>query len=296
MARVLVIRGGAIGDFILTLPALRLLQENIPDCQLEVLGYPGIADLAVKAGLAQTTRSISDPRLALLFAKNATFDPALIEYFTSFNLIVSYLFDPDGILRDNLTRLGVKTLLDSPQRIVSGAGHASEQLARPLQKLAMFLEEPDWRRPTFPTVPQRSPRIAIHTGSGSLSKNWPLTHWQRLITELQEKHPEHPLVGIVGEAELERGSLPENLPLWQNLPLTELATRLSDCQLFLGHDSGIAHLASACGVPSLLLFGPTDPNTWAPPQKNIRLLRAPAGDLKLLPYEVVRDTVFSLLT
>lgn len=295
MARVLVIRGGAIGDFILTLPAIRLLQENIPDCQLEVLGYPGIADLAVKAGLAQTTRSISDPRLALLFAKNATLDPALVEYFTSFNLIVSYLFDPDGILRDNLTRIGVKTLLDSPQRIVSGAGHASEQLARPLQKLAMFFEEPHWRRPVFPSVTKK-PLIALHTGSGSLTKNWPLEQWQRLITELQEKHPQHSLVGIVGEAEIERGLLPQNLPLWQNLPLTELATQLSECQLFLGHDSGISHLAATCGVPSLLLFGPTDPNTWAPPQKSVRLLRAPAGDLKLLPYEVVRDTVFSLLT
>lgn len=294
MARVLVIRGGAIGDFILTLPAIRLLQENIPDCQLEVLGYPGIADLAVKAGLAQTTRSISDPRLALLFAKNATLDPALVEYFTRFNLIVSYLFDPDGILRDNLTRIGVKTLLDSPQRIVSGTGHASEQLARPLQKLAMFFEEPHWRSPTFPGTTKK-PCIAIHTGSGSLTKNWPLEHWQRLITELQKKHPQHSLVGIVGEAEIERGLLPQNLLLWQNLPLTELATQLSECQLFLGHDSGISHLASACGVPSLLLFGPTDPNTWAPPQKNLRLLRAPAGDLKLLPYEVVRDTVFSLL-
>lgn len=294
MARVLVIRGGAIGDFILTLPAIRLLQENIPDCQLEVLGYPGIADLAVKAGLAKTTRSISDPRLALLFAKNATLDPALVEYFTSFNLVVSYLFDPDGILRDNLTRIGVKTLLDSPQRIVNGAGHASEQLARPLQKLAMFFEEPHWRSPTFPSSMKKQ-RIALHTGSGSLTKNWPLEHWQRLITELQEKYPNYSLVGIAGEAEIERGLLPQNLPLWQNLPLTELATQLSECQLFLGHDSGISHLASACGVPSLLLFGPTDPNTWAPPQKSVRLLRAPAGDLKLLPYEVVRDTIFSLL-
>lgn len=294
MARVLVIRGGAIGDFILTLPAIRLLQENIPDCQLEVLGYPGIADLAVKAGLAQTTRSLSDPRLALLFAKNATLDPALVEYFTSFNLVVSYLFDPDGILRANLERIGVKTLLDSPQRIVSGAGHACQQLAKPLQKLAMFFEEPHWRSPTFPTAEKRS-RIAIHTGSGSLTKNWPLEHWQRLITELQEKHPQHSLVSIVGEAEIERGLLPKNLPLWQNLPLPELATQLSECQLFLGHDSGISHLASTCGVPSLLLFGPTDPNTWAPPQSSVRLLRAPTGDLRLLPYEAVRDTVFSLL-
>ena len=84
--RVLVIRGGAIGDFILTLPAIRLLRENLAACHLEVLGYPGIADLAVSAGLADGTRSLNDPRMALLFARGTTMDAELVAYFTSFNL------------------------------------------------------------------------------------------------------------------------------------------------------------------------------------------------------------------
>jgi ADP-heptose:LPS heptosyltransferase len=296
--RVLVIRGGAIGDFILTLPAIRLLRENIAGCHLEVLGYPGIVELAVKAGLADATRSLGDPRLALLFAPGASIDPELVSYLTGFNLVVSYLFDPDGIFRANLERVGVKTLIDWPQRVQSGSGHACEQLAKPLQKLAMFLEEPQWRSPLFPLAPScmEKRRVAIHLGSGSPTKNWSLEHWHRLAGDLQAEHPETRITFISGEAEAERGTaVSGGFDHWHSLPLPELAERLATCQLFLGHDSGISHLASACGVPATLLFGPTDPATWAPPQPTVQVLRAPAGELKNLPYEAVRDTVLARL-
>jgi len=62
--RVLVIRGGAIGDFILTLPAIRLLREGLPNPHLEVLGYPGIASLATAAGFADAVRSIEHGAMA----------------------------------------------------------------------------------------------------------------------------------------------------------------------------------------------------------------------------------------
>jgi ADP-heptose:LPS heptosyltransferase len=296
--RVLVIRGGAIGDFILTLPAIRLLRENLATCHLEVLGYPGIVDLAVSAGLADGTRSLNDPRMALLFARGATMDAELGTYFTSFNLIVSYLYDPDAILRSNLERLGVKALIDMPQKLAHGAGHATEQLARPLQKLALFLEEPQWRLPIFPASVKTS-KIAIHLGSGSESKNWPMDRWGQLIRDLQNKRPNTQIVCITGEAEEARGTVAAaeihpSIERWHALPLVELASRLSRCSLFLGHDSGISHLASACGVPSLLLFGPTDPATWAPPQATVQILQAPEGEMAGIRLETVREAVLLL--
>ncbi len=296
--RVLVIRGGAIGDFILTLPAIRLLRENLASCHLEVLGYPGIVDLAVSAGLADGTRSLNNPRMALLFARGATMDTELAAYFTSFNLIVSYLYDPDAILRSNLERLGVKALIDMPQKLAHGAGHATEQLARPLQKLALFLEEPQWRLPIFPASVKAS-KIAIHLGSGSESKNWPMDRWGQLIRDLQDKRPDTQIVCITGEAEEARGTVAAaeihpTIERWHALPLVELATRLGRCSLFLGHDSGISHLASACGVPSLLLFGPTDPATWAPPQPTVQILQAPEGKMAGLSLETVREAVLLL--
>eukprot|EP01031_Cornospumella_fuschlensis_P015982 gene15982-19523_t len=127
--------GGAIGDFSLTLPAIRLIRESLPGCHLEVLGYPGIIDLAVKAGLADAARSLEHRTMALLFAKNATIDEALVEYLCGFNLVVSYLFDPDGYFRSSLERVGVKTLIECPHRIQPGGGHAAAQLAKPLEAL-----------------------------------------------------------------------------------------------------------------------------------------------------------------
>jgi heptosyltransferase-3 len=53
--RILVIRGGAIGDFILTLPVLAALRERFPGVEIEVLGYPHIASLALSGGLAKVT-------------------------------------------------------------------------------------------------------------------------------------------------------------------------------------------------------------------------------------------------
>ena len=296
--RVLVIRGGAIGDFILTLPAIRLLRENIANCQLEALGYPGIVELAVKAGLADATRSLEHRTMAALFAPGATIDPSLVEYLCSFNLVVSYLFDPDGILRANLERIGVKTLIECPHRVVDGQGHASAQLAKPLQRLAMFLEEPQWRAPLFALAQPEDGliRIAIHLGSGSEKKNWPAENWHRLAEDLQTQHPQVRIIFITGEAEEARGTaVSACFDHWHALPLTILADRLGTCQLFLGHDSGISHLAAACGLPCLLLFGPTDPAIWAPPQSTVQVLRAPAGDLKLLTQAEVQEAVLARL-
>ncbi len=285
---------------------MRLLRENIAGCHLEVLGYPGIMDLAVKAGLADATRSLEHRSMALLFAKGAVIDPALVEYLCGFNLVVSYLFDPDGILRANLERIGVKTLLECPHRIVPGNGHAALQLARPLERLAMFPEEPVWRQPFFPRSqtedPARAPKIAIHLGSGSEKKNWPLTAWLTLTRELQRTLPKSTITFITGEAEEARGVLARNPASgpgrdhWHALPLVDLAARLAGCDFFMGHDSGISHLAAACGVPCLLLFGPTDPDTWAPPQAGVEILEAPGGDLAELPVQPVLEAALSNLT
>ncbi len=290
--RVLVIRGGAIGDFILTLPAIRLLRETIAGCHLEVLGYPGIIDLAVAAGLADATRSLEHRSMALLFAPNAKIDEALCEWLKSFNLVVSYLFDPDGHLRGNMERIGVKTFLAMPSRVLDGQGHAAEQLAKPLESLAMYLDDPAPAIRLHPSDPPAE-TIAIHPGSGSLKKNWPVEHWCRAGHELLALHPASRLALITGEAEQERGITAQvleswkTLPVdhWDSLPLTELAARLGSCRAFLGHDSGIAHLAAARGVPCHLFFGPTDPATWAPRNAGVAVHKVESGNLQDLGFE-----------
>ncbi len=56
--RILVLRGGALGDFILTLPAIRALRQHWPAATIELLAHPGIAGLAVVAGLVNRVRSL----------------------------------------------------------------------------------------------------------------------------------------------------------------------------------------------------------------------------------------------
>ena len=133
MQRILVIRGGAIGDFILTLPALRLLRENFPSAHIEILGYKHIIALAENRFYANATRSIDYAPLSRFFARDAQLPADLVEYFGSFDLIVSYLFDPDEIFATNLRRCGAaRLILGSPK--FHEREHAARQLAAPLQR------------------------------------------------------------------------------------------------------------------------------------------------------------------
>ena len=89
---------------------------------------------------------------------------------------------------------------------------------------------------------------------------------------------------ISGEADeaqtdqLEREWKNRDIRFTRNLPLPRLAAVL-ERSIFIGHDSGISHLAAAAGANSILLFGPTDPDIWAPKSENVRVLRPPTGKL-----------------
>ena len=95
---------------------------------------------------------------------------------------------------------------------------------------------------------------------------------------------------VTGEADDERLRLLETawkdkpIRFAKNLPLPHLAA-LFETSVFVGHDSGISHIAAAAGARCILLFGPTDPAVWAPANENVTVLRAPEGDLGLLAVD-----------
>jgi len=307
--KILVIRGGAIGDFILTLPAIGLLRENFPDCHLEILGYRHIACLADGRFYANATRSIEYGPLAGFFNPKADLDPELCQYFAGFQQILSYIYDPDKLFASCLRRAGVKNLLAAPPKVGAGL-HAAHQLARPLEQLALWLEDPSAK--FFPTPgdsaaadrilsPLTAPFLALHPGSGGEKKKWPLEYWRKLVETLhKEIHPGHLLV-VGGESDEDRiaalkNALPADRAIFlENLPLPTLGAVLSRCALFVGHDSGISHLAAAAGARCLLLFGPTDPDIWAPANPGVRVLQAPGGHLSALEVRTVLDTMEKML-
>ena len=316
MNRILVIRGGAVGDFILTLPALKALRNARPHAHIEILGYKHIAVLAENRFYAQGTRSIEYGALARFFAMNSELPGELVDYFASFDLIISYLFDPDRIFEGNLRRCGVENLICGPARILENGNHAARQLARPVEELG--IEVADLSERIFPSTPDREfareflgnpqpPIVAIHPGSGSPQKNWPLENWIALFSAsggfqtAATKHSKpHALVVISGEADeaqtkrLEREWRDRNVCFAKSLPLPQLAAVLEQ-SIFLGHDSGISHLAAAAGANCILLFGPTNPNIWAPKNNNVRVLRGPNQKLTDLGVEAVEAALAAAL-
>jgi heptosyltransferase III len=279
LSRILVIRGGAIGDFILTLPAIKLLRDGFPASHLEILGYKHIVALAKMSGYVDATRSIEYGPLSSFFSRDSELAPDLMDYFGSFEQVISYLFDPEQTFSNNLKRAGVRDLITGSAKI-TGEEHAARQLARPLESLALYLNDP--AAVVSPNNPRNVVRslIAIHPGSGSEEKIWPLERFVELAAALFRSNEDNRLLLIGGEADEERATqlaraLPrERVSVATNLPLPDLAGVLQNCGLFIGHDSGISHLAAAVNTPCLLLFGPTDPAIWAPANPRVRVLRS----------------------
>ena len=241
--KILVIRGGAIGDFILTLPAIAALRRQFPQAHLEVLGYPHIAQLAVAGGLADRVQPIEAHGLAGFFARNGTLEPGLMDYFSEFDLVISYLYDPDEIFKTN------SQLLGAAKRSKDGS-----------------------------TLNQ----LVLHPGSGSEKKNWPETKWAGLIQQIAAT-TNWDLLLVGGEAEGERLRRlatvlpPARCSIAQGLPLAELAQRIQSGTAFVGHDSGITHLAAAVGLPCVVLWADTLEEIWRPQGERLVVLKEITG-------------------
>jgi heptosyltransferase-2 len=300
--RILVIRGGAIGDFVLTLPALKLLRDAFAESHIEILGYKHIVALAEKRFYADAVRSIEYGPLAGFFARGGELALDLAEYFSAFDLVVSYLFDPDRVFEQNMRRCGVDNFVACTPKI-EGDRHAALQLARCIEQ-QLGLRPADPAAALYPSSDDRAfanqfvravahPICAIHPGSGSAAKNWPVENWRTVSEQLMSDSAARSLLIVGGEAD--EGALREVRAAWrddcvvfaENLPLPHLAAVLERCVVFLGHDSGISHIAAAVGAPSVLLFGPTDPNVWAPANAKVRVIRAPAAEITGLSVQPV---------
>lgn len=305
MNRFLVIRGGAIGDFILTLPAINAIREAYPQARIEILGYKHIAALAENRFYADAVRSIEYGPLSGFFARGSELNPELRDYFGGFDLILSYLYDPDLIFESNLRRCGANEIMTGPGKI-DNRSHAVRQLAQPIEELGLTVEQFTPR--IYPSAEDRQfaeeflrdlpgPVVSIHPGSGSEAKNWPIENWMELLDGLLGSTS---IVVIAGEAD--DVQLRKLESKWTANPRLKLAKSLSLPQLgglleksmFVGHDSGISHLAAAVGGNCLLLFGPTDPAIWAPLNEGVRVMRAPDGDLGKLDVDLVRSEIAAI--
>jgi len=119
--------------------------------------------------------------------------------------------------------------------------------------------------------------VAIHPGSGSPLKNWPIDSFANLIFQLIKGNKWKPFL-IEGPADGEiifriRDLMGKETPEAIKCPdLLLLSSFLLSSQLYLGNDSGVTHLAAALGCPTIALFGPSHPEIWAPRGDSVRVL------------------------
>ena len=296
--RILVIRGGAIGDFILTLPVLAALRDHFPRADIEVLGYPRVASLALTGGLAKAVHAIESPGLASFFARDGSFDLEWREFFGQFAIVISYLFDPDGIFETNVKSCGPRQFIAAQHRPDEAKSiHASDVFLKPLEQLTIFDGDPVARL-ELPGLAKRENWLALHPGSGSEGKNWPEQNWHKLVAHLLDHSPLNLLL-VGGEAEgaqlqrLAKDLLAERVQVAQHVPLHELAPRLAKCSGYVGHDSGVTHLASALGLPTLVLWGKSDEKIWRPLGEKVRVLNQ-HSDLAEMTLETVVEGINAL--
>lgn len=249
--RRLVIRPGAIGDFIVSLPALECLRADYLEVWVATPNVPLVR-------FAGTVRSIISTGLNLLGIANAP-PTRLIDRLRSFDSIISWYGANRTEFRELVRSLDLPfTFL--PALPPQGVGmHATDFYLAQVSALTECRVEPI---PRIPCSAVRDRFAVIHPFSGSPGKNWPLEKYRQLARGLERRMPVHWCAGQ------------EDPPLdgaQRFDDLYELACWLAQASLYVGNDSGITHLAAAVGTPVLAIFGPTDPAVWAPRGPHVRI-------------------------
>jgi ADP-heptose:LPS heptosyltransferase len=141
------------------------------------------------------------------------------------------------------------------------------------------------------------PFLVVHPGSGSAAKNWPPERFAALARAVESRLglPSVMLAGPADDSVVQRlrRAMPVLPPILADLPVPVVAALLLRARGYLGNDSGVAHLAGQLGLPTLVLFGPTDPALWRPLGPRVQVLRA--ASLAELAVEEVLSALVPLL-
>jgi heptosyltransferase III len=257
--RLLLIRPGAIGDCILSLPALEYLATPKTEIWVPSAVIPLIR-------FAQA-RSIASTGLDLFGVGDLEPPAQLVASLESFDQIVSWYGTNRPEFRAAIESLGVPCVflpaLPPPGCLCHAVDFFLDSVGAPLGARP-HIEAP---------ASDAHPVIVIHPFSGSVRKNWPLTSFETVAAQTPR-----PAAWTAGPDEpLAHATRFDNL--------LDLASWLAGAELYLGNDSGITHLAAALGLPTIALFGPASSEIWEPRGARVIVLRH--SPLEQLPPSAV---------
>ena len=285
-SRILVIHHGALGDVVSTFPALLRLKQFYDS--IAIICQSNIGQLANEL-------NIVDQWFPLEAAAFATLYSGQIDAIAK-NILLSYrkiiLFSRSRSLEKTLFAISGNEVYRIPPRPELGHKiHVTQHILSNLVKCRLLKDSGEDSRMTLPLsvytdrrVPQYDPsRIMIHPGAGSPKKCWPLSNFVNVASSMDAngKQPEF----ILGPAEYDLYDiLMSNERVNANVhkieKLTELAGLLKTGGGFIGNDSGVSHLAAFIGLPTVAVFGPSDPEIWKPMGCAVKIVRS---DLECSP-------------
>ncbi|BAM04347.1 glycosyltransferase family 9 protein [Phycisphaera mikurensis] len=290
----LVFHQAALGDFVLTWPLLRRLPGPVrvvapwSHATLAAAALPGVGGVSIEQFEFTRMHSPGGP---------STLSPAVRELFASAACVVGFVGGCTGVWAANADRLlghAERVLLD-PRPPEGFAGHVTAWHAGAVGARIPLAAEAT----PAPADPAGSGEVLLHPGSGGVMKCWPRARFAALAERLVAGGRR---VGfVVGEAEAERWDADafeelrvDGVGLTRIRDLAELVEKIRRCRVYVGNDAGPTHLAAQLGVPTLALFGPSDPVRFRPVGPRVRVLAPPVPTaMRWLGVEAVRDQIAS---
>jgi ADP-heptose:LPS heptosyltransferase len=276
--RSLVLFPGALGDFLCFLPTFQVLSEGQ---QVDLLAHSEFGDLVPAA---VKVRSLECYEISRLFVSQSSQEQRLRDFFGSYSSIFSWMGSGQGTFVQELHSASEGRVHVFPFRPTHVKTHQSDYYLGCIGKQSPrvgILDIP--MKPEAVVWSERflkqhfligKPVIALAPGSGAREKNWPVAYF-RVVADWWRRRTSGSVVVVLGRVEEEKGdyiALCQEAVVARNLSLGRLAALLTRCELYLGNDSGVSHLAAGLGVVTAVLFGPSDVAHWVPRGKNVTVM------------------------
>jgi len=274
-AALLIVHQGALGDLVCIFPVIAALRRHFRP--VGILCQEHLGRLAAAEGLVEASLPIEAAWTASLFAGDAGLEARrLFAPYTHF-----LAFSRSETLVSSLQRLGDTRVCRIPPRPAAGRRvHVAEHALEHIRGCGLLPEHertlPETAASaTAPVEKNRSKTVLIHPGAGSPRKRWPLEGFQDVAVQLEALRlsPEF----VIGPAE--QDLLPElaRREAFVHRPVgsLDLLALLRSAAAYIGNDSGVSHLAAWAGLPSVVIFGPTDPARWRPRGDAVEIVQPP---------------------
>jgi ADP-heptose:LPS heptosyltransferase len=295
-ARVLFLRLRSLGDVVLLTPALAALRRSRSDLRVTVAveppfapvleGNPAVDDVLLAKGFGETVAEIRRRRFSIVYNQHGGPRSVFYTALSGAPWKVGWESAQYSFLY-NVRVPGLKTFYG--RRRVHTVEHRLTQLywtgleRGPIPPTKVF-PQPDAaasasRKLAQAGVPAGRPYAVLHTGGTSSTKRWPPENFAEIAGWLQRAHRVIPVVRFgPGEESIERAwreRFAQNAVFLgpQDMDLRELIALISNARLFVGNDSGPAHIAAAAGRPTVVIFGSSDSTTWGPWQTAHRVVQ-----------------------